>query len=470
MKIGPFEFYWNRGGAAVPAYVDFAGSASGMRPGGAGIELAPVKAGLGELKGHVETVIENQNGLDGTMRRVGAAADRGGTAAAAALEILKQLHPDVRDLIAELTGMKSEVSLRLNELFAVVEDGITARPTLPAPSLLSTPAELTAQIMSELGAKEEERSPAGRRIWKSGRVNIYESRVGGGEAEVRGAIKEINSLRNKRDGYNTQVDILAVAISDLNFPGATDETFLKQVVLDRISFVPPEYLASFVRICMKPPKRQETGTQASSSATAQTLSTIRSKAARARGQLNSGNTKNAIEIIDEIVRLAAGTDATTATDNEAGGAAAKTEKGPDAKPSDVTKTSPTNPADQPQPSTGGTTSLTPRATTETNAQPPATNNDGRPPAGTQSANGASGGQAGGQKRRDKNKSKDGTGAGTQAGAAGQLPLSVGATPEVEPTTPPPPSETATPPSQTNQTVGMLFATDPTTAVEGRQAQ
>ena len=472
MKFGPFEFYWNRGGVAVPAYVDFAGSAPGMRPGGAAMELAPVKAGLDEVAEHIGTVIENQNGLDELMRRVGSAADRGGTAAATVLEILKQLHPDVRELMAELAAMKSEFANRFNELFAVVEDGITARPTPSAPSLLSTPTELTAQIMSELGAKEEERSPAGRRIWRSGRVNIYECRVGGGEVEVRGAIKEITSLRNRRDGYNTQVDILAVAISDLNFPGATDETFLKQVVLDRISFVPPEYLASFVRICMKPPKRQDTGTQASSSAPAQTLSTIRSKAARARGQLNTGNTKNALEIIDDIIRLAGGTDATSATEQEAGVAQAKTEKGIDAKPPDGSKTSPPNPTAQPQPSPAGATAPTARETTEATAQSPAPSNDGRPPAGTQSANGASGGQGGGQRRRDKNKGKEGAGAGTQSGAAGQLPLGVADASESEATNPPTPSESeaATPPNQTNQTVGMLFATEPTTPAEGRQAQ
>ncbi|HKP13534.1 MAG TPA: hypothetical protein VJZ91_15545 [Blastocatellia bacterium] len=467
MKFGPFEFYWNRGGVAVPAYVDFAGSAPGMRPGGAAMELAPVKAGLDEVAEHIGTVIENQNGLDELMRRVGAAADRGGTAAAAALEILKQLHPDVRDLMAELAVMKAEVSQRFNDLFAVVEDGITARPTPTAPSLLSTPTELTAQIMSELSAKEEERSPAGRRIWKSGRVNIYECRVGGGEAEVRGAIKEITSLRNKRDGYNTQVDILAVAISDLNFPGATGETFVKQIVLDRISFVPPEYLASFVRICMKPPKRQEATTQSSSSATAQTLSTIRSKAARARGQLGSGNKQNALEIIDEIIRLAGGTDAATATEHEAGGAAAKTEKGPDTKPADGSKPSPPNPTDQPQPSPTGATAPTGRATTEATAQPPAPANDGRQPAGTQSANGASGGQGGGQKRREKSKGKEGVGAGTQAVATDQLPLGIVDTSSGVPPSPPAPTEATQP---TNQTVGLLYSAEPTTPVEGRQAQ
>lgn len=316
MKFGPIEIYWNRVSAVVPAYVDFSsgpGNGVGTRPGVAGVDLAPIKVGLSDLKDELGTVIDNQNGLDALMRKVGAATDRSAGVAAAALELLQKVGADSTSLQGAIEALRLLFDERINQLFGLMEDaaGHAPAPQISAP--ISTDPELTSQTMNDLGAKEEERSPGGRRIWAIGRVRVYECRVGGGEDEVRGAIKEIISLRSKRDGYGAAgtVDILAVAIIDLSFGGASDKNFINNTVLQRISFVPPEYLATFVRLCLRK-QPASTPTDSSSSATtsappvqadAGLLAKVRSKAARAHGQLQSNHTRNALALLAEILRL-----------------------------------------------------------------------------------------------------------------------------------------------------------------------
>lgn len=313
MRIGPIEIYWNRVSAVVPAYVDFAGNGVGARGTGGAADLSPIKAGIGDVKESIGTLIDNQNGLDETMRRVGAATDRGGAVTAAALELLQLMRPDVVTTLASMQSLRTLFEDRINQLFALMEDAAAPSQIAPVVTPVSTDPDLTVQSMSELGAKEEERSPGGRRIWTIGRVRVYECRVGSGELEVRGAMKEIVSLRTKRNGYAAPgtVDVLAAAISDLAFISSTDKTFTDNTVLQRIFFVPPEYLSMFVLLCMKKQPNTQQG-EAANKATAQApnakqdtdlLTKLRSKAARAHGQLQSNHTKNALVLIGDILRL-----------------------------------------------------------------------------------------------------------------------------------------------------------------------
>ena len=334
MKIGRLEIFWNRSSGIVPGYVNFTGadSVAGLLAGG--MDLRPIKSDLGALKDGLDTTIENQIALDELMRRVGLATDRNSGTAAETFDLVQTLQKEGATAAGVMLEVRALLDERTNQILGCLEDAAISYQAASGTAVMTTNPETTAQSMNDLGAKEEERTVEGRRIWTIGRVRVYECRVGGGEKEVRAAIAEIKSLRKQREGYSNSVDLLAVAVPDLAFPSALEKTFINDTVLDRISFVPPEFLSTFVRLCMKKqpkppdqPAHLNAQKPADAEQSAPSLGQIRSKIARAHGQLQSGNTKNASAIIGEVIKLLGGeeskaqqtnnNDASRATDNDA---------------------------------------------------------------------------------------------------------------------------------------------------------